>query len=64
MKNDTHNQIKQGRETATHKALSTDMLIIPEVVRHNQAKLAHRPRRRRRIDYAKKISNDSLIMNA
>jgi hypothetical protein len=63
MKNDLNHQIQQAREVKNHKVMPTDILVIPEIVRQNQEKLAQKPRRKRRIDYAKKIMNDSFIMN-
>ena len=64
MKNDNNHQIRQGRETVNHKAMPTDMLVIPRVVRNNQERLAGQPRRKRRRNYIKKIMNDSFVMNA
>lgn len=64
MKNNDHNEIREARSNKLHKAMPTDILVIPEIVQQNQQKLAQRPRRRRRIDYAKKIMNDNFIMNA
>ncbi len=63
MKQDNQqHQIEQARNPRTAKA-STDILVMPEVVQQNQQRLAGKPRRKRRIDYAKKIMNDPFIMN-
>lgn len=63
MKNGNTHDIDQGRQHKLHKAARTDILVIPEVVEENKKRLADRPRRRRRIDYAKKIMNDPFIMS-
>lgn len=63
MKNDNTNQIRQGRAPTVH-AQPTDILVVPGVVQNNMARLASKPRRKRRTNYAKKIMNDDFIMNA
>lgn len=63
MKNNNDNDIKQARMHKLSRALTTDILIMPEVVRNNERRLASQPKRRRRRDYAKKIMNDPFIMN-
>lgn len=63
MKNNDNNEIKQGRAQRLQRALPTDILVIPKIVEQNHARLAQRPRRKRRINYAKKISNDEFIFN-
>jgi hypothetical protein len=62
MKQDDKNQIRQARQAGTHKSRQIDvtMAAIDEtaiVAIHKQG------RRKRRIDYAKKISNDPFIMS-
>lgn len=65
MKNDNSHQIKQARSSKSYKSAHTDILLIPEVVEGNMKRIAaNPPRRRRRIDYAKKIMNDPFIMNS
>lgn len=65
MKNDNSHQIKQARSTKVYKTAHTDILVIPEVVQSNMRRIAENPpRRRRRINYAKKIMNDDFLMNA
>ena len=64
MKNNNHNHIRNSRNNRLHKTVATDILVNPEIVRKNQDRLGTQPRRKRRIDYAKKIMNDSFIMNA
>ncbi len=54
---------KLARASQTHKAAATDILVIPEVVQNNQQRLANKPRRKRRTNYAKKIMNDPFIFN-
>lgn len=64
MKNNNEQQyeIRRARQQVVH-AVATDVIVNPRIVEHNMAKLANRPRRKRRINYAKKISNDSFIFN-
>jgi len=65
MKNDNSHQIQQARRHISHKAVHTDILVVPEVVEHNMRRIAESPpRRRRRINYVKKIMNDDFLMNA
>ncbi len=65
MKNDNTHQVKLARIRKSHKAAYTDILVIPEVVEDNMRRIADNPpRRRRRINYAKKIMNDTFLMNA
>ena len=52
----------KARANRMHR-VSTDMLVNPQVIEQNSAKLAARPRQKRRINYMKKIMNDSFIMN-
>lgn len=61
MKNDRRNYTSQGRSEPTYKTLHTDVLVVPEVVERNKAQLSKRPKRKRRINYEKKIMNDSFI---
>lgn len=63
MKNNNQDTPKAARSTRLHKAVATDILVIPEVVQNNQQRLAQKPRRKRRTNYAKKIMNDPFIFN-
>ena len=64
MKNNKDYNIREARTNRVHKAMPTDILVVPRIVEDNKERLAQRPRRKRRIDYAKKILNDDFIMNA
>jgi hypothetical protein len=66
MKNDhrAKQSINQAREHKVHKAMPTDILRIPEVVEGNMQRIASQPRRRRRVNYEKKIMMDDFIMKA
>jgi hypothetical protein len=70
MKNNNDHQIKQARDHRQRKAVMlapahTDILVIPQVAQENMRRIAAQPpRRRRRVDYAKKIMNDPFIFNA
>ena len=65
MKNDNSQQIDQARNSKLHKTAHTDILVIPEVAESNMRRIFENPpRRRRRINYAKKILNDDFLMNA
>ena len=64
MKNNNQNhQIKEARSSRLRKAAATDILVIPEIVESNHARLAQKPRRKRRTNYTKKIMNDPFIFN-
>lgn len=63
MKNDYQNNIKIGRNASTHKTLHTDILVNTDVVENNQSRMAKRPQRKRRVNYTKKIMNDSFLFN-
>ncbi len=63
MKNNNDNEITDGRKQKLQRAHATDILVIPKVVEQNHARLASRPRRKRRTNYAKKIMNDTFIFN-
>lgn len=63
MKNNNQDAPKMARSPRLHKAATTDILVIPEVVQDNQQRLAQKPRRKRRTNYAKKIMNDPFIFN-
>lgn len=63
MKNNNQNDIRQGRANKSHKTMPTDVLVVPEVAQQNYEKLAQRPRRKRRTNYAKKIMNDEFLFN-
>lgn len=64
MKNNEHNIIREGRVQKLHRTLPTDILVIRKVGEHNSEKQSQRPQRKRRINYAQKISNDPLIFCA
>jgi hypothetical protein len=61
--NDQYHEIRKARAGKMHKAMPTDVLVVPRVAEQNHARLAERPKRKRRINYAKKIMNDDFIMN-
>lgn len=61
MKNNNQDAPKTARSMRNHKAATTDILVIPEVVQNNHQRLAQKPRRKRRTNYAKKIMNDPFI---
>jgi hypothetical protein len=63
MKNNNPNITRQEK-AARQFALHTDILVRADVVEGNRQKLQKKTRRKRRIDYAKKIMNDPLILNA
>lgn len=63
MKNDNNHHIRQARQQSSHKVRATDILVNQEVVRSNQARLVNPPRRKRHINYAKKIQNDPFIFS-
>jgi hypothetical protein len=64
MKNNKHTHQRAPAEQRGYTAF-TDVLVNPEVVRMNQERLAKNPpRRRRRINYAKKIMRDPLVFTA
>lgn len=62
MKNDKNiNRIT--RNERHYKVLRADILVNPEIVQANEVRLSQQPKRKRRINYAKKISNDPFIFN-
>ena len=61
--NDQQYEIRKARATRLHRA-TTDVLVNPRVVEQNASKLANRPPRKRKINYAKKILNDPMIFDA
>ncbi len=64
MKNNNQNhQIKEARSGRSRKAATTDILVVPEIVQNNHARLAQKPRRKRRVNYAKKTMNDAFLFN-
>lgn len=64
MKNNNQNEIKNARDHRSDKAVvSTDILVIPQVVEGNLQRLNEKPRRKRRTNYVKKIMNDPFIFN-
>lgn len=60
--NDQQYEIRKARQANMH-AVSTDMIVNPQVVALNSVKLSQHTRRKRRINYAKKILNDDFIFN-
>lgn len=61
MKNNNQNEIRQGRAQKLHKAMATDILVVSKASQNTVGNQAQPQRRRRRIDYAKKIMNDPFI---
>lgn len=70
MKNNDNHQIRQARNHRQGRAVAveyahTDIIVIPRVVEDNMRRIAAQPaRRKRRINYMKKIMNDPSILNA
>ena len=64
MKNnsDEYQAIQTARQSQVH-AVNTDGLVNPQVIAQNYAKMNHRTRKKRRINYEKKILNDPDIFN-
>lgn len=63
MKNDNQIAIKNARDDFADKAaINTDILVIPHFAQSNMDRLSQQPRRKRRINYVKKIQNDSFLM--
>lgn len=62
MKNNDQQEIREARAHKMHRSLPTDILVIPEIVDRNTERLAQR-KRKRRINYVKKIANDPFIFN-
>lgn len=60
--NDQHYEIRKARANRVHR-VPIDVLVNPFVIEQNAAKLAVRPRRKRNINYTKKIQNDDFIFN-
>ena len=62
MKQDTKNQIQQAREARDSKSrqIDVDYAAIDEVA---IVTIAKQGRRKRRVDYTKKILNDPFIMS-
>jgi len=56
-----HQAIHQARQHSVRR-ISTDILVNPQVVQQNMSKLSSRPRKKRQINYAKKIQNDDFLM--
>jgi len=63
MKNGDSQNIKQARMARSHKAALTDILVNPEVVQINMRHMNQQPRRKRRVNYVKKIMNDPFIFS-
>ncbi len=64
MKNNNQIDIKTARDHRSDKAaVTTDILVIPEVVENNVQRLAQHPRPKRRRNYIKKIQNDSFLFS-
>jgi hypothetical protein len=61
MKNDK-NISRISRSERHYKVLRADILVNHDVVQNNQSRLGPQPKRKRRINYEKKILNDSFIM--
>lgn len=62
MKNDKNiNRII--RSERHYKVLRADILVNQDVIRYNQERQATQPKRKRNINYAKKIMNDPFIFN-
>jgi hypothetical protein len=59
--NDQEHEIRKARANKMHR-VTTEVLVNPAVIEQNAAKLANRGPRRRKINYAKKIMNDSFLM--
>lgn len=61
-----NNDYQIRKESQSHQQqMVTDMLVISRVVEENHRKLEiRRPRKKRTIDYAKKIQNDDFIFIA
>lgn len=70
MKNNQNTTINQARSHRQGRAVAvevahTDILVIPSVVEANAQRIAMQPqRRKRRVNYMKKIMNDPFILNA
>lgn len=64
MKNNDNQYIREARTIRVHKAMPTDLLVVPSIVENNKERLSKRSPRKRRINYAKKIMNDEFIMGA
>ena len=63
MKNN-HQDITPKIVGQNHRSASTDILVSAPIVERNRQRLVEQPRRKRRqINYAKKISNDAFIFN-
>lgn len=62
MKNTNDYEIQQAREQKLSKTVPIDILVVSGVVQNNKRRLAQAPpRRKRRINYARKIANDPFI---
>lgn len=60
--NDQQHEIRKARMNKVHR-VNTDVLVNPAVIERNAIKLANRGPRKRKINYSKKILNDSFIQN-
>lgn len=60
--NDHQYEIRKARANRMHR-VTTEVLVNPAVIEQNAAKLAARGPRKRRINYIKKIQNDSFLFN-
>lgn len=61
MKNNDHQHIQEARAHKMHRSMPTDILVIPQIAARNAEKRAAQPRRKRRVNYTKKIMNDGFI---
>lgn len=62
MKNDK-NTSRITRSERHYKVLRADILVNPDVIQNNMSRLGPQPKRKRRINYEKKIQNDSFLFN-
>jgi len=62
MKNDK-NISRISRSERHYKVLRADVLVNPDVIKYNQSQRAAMPKRKRNINYAKKIMNDPFVFN-
>ena len=62
MKNDK-NISRISRSERHYKVLRADILVNQDVIKYNQERQAVHPKRKRNINYAKKIMNDPFVFN-
>lgn len=63
MKNDNNINIKISRSSSSYRAVRIDIVRNGEIIKNNQAHLGNRPKRKRKIDYNKKIMNDPFLFD-